>query len=692
MAEDQTRAIVDLLYRVSRDVATALELRTVLQRLIFASLETVGGERGTIIVMDDEGAPVESTIVFGTQVHIQTTLQLRETIERGLAGWVVRHRSPALVPDTSQDERWLRRPDDAADQSGAKSAICVPLLAREKLVGVLTLVHPAPGTYTEDDLALMQAIADQAGIAVLNARLYAESLRQTKVMTALAEGAAAINASLRLEDVLQQILNKTIEALHVETAALALLTSTSGDLVFRAAAGKRAISIPGKRIQSGYGVPGWVAREKKGIVIADTASDPRFDPAVDQFKGIEIRSIACAPIFLRGKVIGVLEAFNPAGNLFVPDTIMVMDGICNLAGSAIQNAQLFERLQAAHQRYRELFQDSIDPILITDEDGTILEVNRRAEELSGYPAASLRGQKIGWLHDINWEKTGQNFEHLDNDQPCTYESSMQTRSNVPVPIDVYARKVDFDQGQSLQWILRDVRERKELDNLRDDMTAMIYHDLRSPLANIVSSLDIISSLVSNYSDHTIQSVLDIAMHSTGRIQRLLSSLLDINRLEAGNPVGLRRAVVVHALVQESTGAIKLSADNRQQTITADLPEEAPDIWVDEDMVRRVLINLLENAIKYTPPGGEIRIGARQEGDDWVRFWVQDNGPGIPAEARKRVFEKYVRLNGMETPGGLGVGLAFCRLAVEGHGGRIWVESEPGRGSRFLLTLPSAKTD
>jgi GAF domain-containing protein len=131
-------------------------------------------------VVDDQGKPVEATLVYGNQYHEHTTARLRDTLERGLAGWVIRNRKPALVPDTRRDERWLRRPDDTRSETGAKSAICVPLLAREKLVGVLTVVHPQPGTFNEQHLNLMQAIADQAGIAILNARLYTESQRQAR--------------------------------------------------------------------------------------------------------------------------------------------------------------------------------------------------------------------------------------------------------------------------------------------------------------------------------------------------------------------------------------------------------------------------------------------------------------------------------------------------------------------------------
>src|SRR5512143_451380 len=267
--QDRTKALLELLYHVSREVATALDLRTVLQRVLYEALQNVGGERCSIVVLDDAGKAVDATIVYGTQVHEHTTQQMRDTMERGLAGWVTRNRKGALILDTSKDERWLMRPDDAVDKSGAKSAICVPLLAREQLVGVLTLVHPAPNAFSEEQLDLMRAIADQAGVAVLNARLYTESQRQARVTTALAEGAAAMNASLRMEDVYQRILIQTMQALQVETAALGMVEGEN--IVFRAAAGQNAGNILGRQIGVGKGIAGFVARDGRGIVVPDVS-------------------------------------------------------------------------------------------------------------------------------------------------------------------------------------------------------------------------------------------------------------------------------------------------------------------------------------------------------------------------------------------------------------------------------------
>lgn len=687
MTEDGNRSLLELLIKISRDVATVLDLRTVLQRLLYAALQYVGGERGSIVVMDDSGKPVDATIVYGRQFHEHTTQQLRETVERGLAGWVVQNRKPVVISDTSKDDRWLRRDDDSVEKSGAKSAICVPLLARERMIGVLTLVHPVPNTFTEEHLELMQAIADQASVAVLNARLYNESQRTARVMTALAEGAAAINTSLEMSDVWRRILNQTMQALQVETVALAMQDDLTDELVFRAAAGRNSEIITGRRIPGGMGLAGRVVREGQGMVVPSVSQETAYGE-VDKLGGIEMRALAIAPIQSQGRVIGVLEALNPTSGMFDPDALVVMTGLGSLAGTTIQNAVLFEQLQRAHQHYRELFEDSIDAIFITDWDGKVLEANRQAAALSGYTLAKLHSMRIGELHEVSWTRTGLNFDLLKHSDGCTYESSLRRADGGVTPIEVYARRAEFDDTDSIQWIVRDITARKELDDLRNDMTSMIFHDIRSPLGNIVSSLEMMNGLMP--ADETLVSMLNIARNSTARIQRLVNSLLDINRLEEGQKIVDQNAVDPLELIRESLRDVEPAANGRQQILVNMTMGVLPYIWVDVDMIHRVLINLLENSIKFTPVGGRIEIGAQVMDSAFVRFWVRDTGPGIPAADQGRIFEKFTRVRGKSRTSGLGVGLAFCRLAVLGHGGNIWVESDTGNGTTFWLTLPVAQ--
>jgi PAS domain S-box-containing protein len=684
MPADQTRASLELLYHISRELSQALDLRTVLQRVLALSVANVGGERGSIVVLDDRREPVDAAIVYGSRVMEHTTTQMREIVDRGMVGWVVHNGQPALIPDTSKDPRWLRRPDDSQERSGAKSAICLPLRSREKLVGVLTLVHPQTGYFTEDHLQVIQAIADMAGVSILNARLFEESQRQARVMTALVDNAFTLNATLRLEEVLQHILDQTAQALQVDVVLLALIDEPSQELVLRAATGKSAGSILGTRLPLGHGVAGRVAVEGRGMVVSDPAA-----AGLVPIPGLETNSLVAAPVHAGGRIIGTLEAVNPPAANLGSEALLVLTGIGSLAGVAINNARLFEQLESAHRRYHDLFEDSIDPIFITDELGMITEANRQASRVTGYERATLQNTAIGEVHRLNPDKLGDQLQNVSRLGTVSYESSLLGQDGLDLPVEVYVHRVEIDGGEHLQWILRDISERKRLATLQDDLIAMVYHDLRSPLANIISSMDLLGMLLPQPSDESLLSVLSIATRSAERMQRMVYSLLDIRRLEAGQQITNREYISPAVLIQEAIESVTPMAAGRQQQLSSSLTDILPEVNVDTDMVRRVIINLLENACKFTPLNGTINITAAYAGSV-VHIAVEDSGPGIPAAERERIFDKYIRLQSPGSPKGLGLGLAFCRLAVQAHGGQIWVEARQPSGSRFVFTLPQAE--
>jgi len=683
---NSTRSSLELLYHISRELSSALDLRTLLERVLLQSMQNVGAINGSIIVLDDNGAPVDSAIVAGNTIHNHTTERLRDTLERGLSGWVLRERRVALVEDTTQDSRWMPRQYEYDEKQNPKSAVSAPILTRDKLVGILTLVHPKPGFFTSEHVALVQAIADQAGIAVLNARLYAESQRHAEVMTSLANSAAGISVSLNLEDVFMGILEQIDLTLNVHAVELTLVDPQTADLECKASRGWGDSRPVGKPRKIKRGISPWVVEHNEGVIIQEVGKDRRFDSQTDQAKGMITKAVLCAPIHYRGKVIGTLEAINPKESNFDQDSLLILTGIANLAGTAIRHAQLFEQLQAAHQRYQDLFEDSIDPILITSWNGEILEANRNAVLFSDYGKTDLHAMPIGQIHKIDSDLVGEGFSQLHSGKTVSYESNLRTASGHEVPIQVYVRQIQTEESSGLQWILRDITEQKKLDTLRDDLTSMIYHDLRSPLANVVSSLDLLDTMLPT-GDTAMKSLLEISMRSTERIQRMTESLLDMSLLEAGQPIGKRTQVSVSELIYEAVEAIVSTVNNKNQSISYKVSDQLPDVMVDQDMIRRVVTNLLENASKYSPPGCNIEVGSHCQADQ-VYIWVQDHGPGIPASEHERIFDKFTRLKSENGPKGLGLGLAYCRLAVQAHGGRIWVESELGVGSRFEFTLPA----
>jgi signal transduction histidine kinase len=172
------------------------------------------------------------------------------------------------------------------------------------------------------------------------------------------------------------------------------------------------------------------------------------------------------------------------------------------------------------------------------------------------------------------------------------------------------------------------------------------------------------------------------------MQRLINSLLDTHRLESGQSLTNQKPTSLNELVHDALDAVTPITESKKQTLSNVVPDGIPLVWVDSDMVKRVITNLLENGTKFTPLQGNLTIGAEQDGR-WVTVWIQDSGPGIPPESRQMIFEKFTRLQAEKFPKGLGLGLAFCKLAVLAHGGRIWVESKPGEGSRFIFTIPVA---
>ena len=188
----------------------------------------------------------------------------------------------------------------------------------------------------------------------------------------------------------------------------------------------------------------------------------------------------------------------------------------------------------------------------------------------------------------------------------------------------------------------------------------------------------------------VPAILDIAIRSSRRLQILIRSLLDINHLEAGNTIRNQTPASLPRLVAEAAETIEPTLARRSIGLVNNIPEDLPDVLVDEDMIRRVIINLLDNAVKYSPENRSITVSAAYLADmNQVLVCVSDQGKGIPPEYRKTVFEKFRRIEGKQMPRGIGLGLAFCRIAVEAHGGRIEVEDAPEGGAQFCFTLPVA---
>jgi signal transduction histidine kinase len=247
------------------------------------------------------------------------------------------------------------------------------------------------------------------------------------------------------------------------------------------------------------------------------------------------------------------------------------------------------------------------------------------------------------------------------------------------------------ESELIQWQYHDLTHQVELEEMRRDLMAMLFHDLQSPLSNVMTSLEMMRFEIPEGDESALGMMLEIAFRSSNHLQALISSLLDIDRLEAGHPVGEQTAVSIHQLLDEAADMEQPDYERRGTELIRQLDDNLPHIFVEQDMIRRVLVNLLDNALRHSDGADEVTVRATCLFDEkQVLISVIDNGPGVPSRFREVIFEKFQRVqrSGKKSKG-LGIGLAFCRLAVEAHGGSIWVDDASEGGARFNLTLPMA---
>jgi signal transduction histidine kinase len=226
------------------------------------------------------------------------------------------------------------------------------------------------------------------------------------------------------------------------------------------------------------------------------------------------------------------------------------------------------------------------------------------------------------------------------------------------------------------------------------ITETLVHDLRSPLSAVLGALDVMSeSLKAEHQSEVFPQALQLARRSSRRVMGMVESLLDISRMQAGSMDLNRTPVSLPALVVNILVDFTPQSQDYGVELVNTLPPDFPAAWADQGKLSRILTNLLDNALKFTPAGGRIIFGAELKPEGMLTIRVADTGPGIPVEYREKIFERFTQIPGQRgRRRGSGLGLTFCRLAVEAHGGKIWVESNPGGGSVFQFTLPVASNE
>lgn len=364
------------------------------------------------------------------------------------------------------------------------------------------------------------------------------------------------------------------------------------------------------------------------------------------------------------------------------------------AGAIAVITDLSERKQAERAmaderaRLRALVAASHDGILWVGHDQILYVVNALALTylgLAGAPA-DWEGRPISEFV-ARLKEAGAELPPLNEapgDQPAmegewTWQGRVLRWSDLPAGADQPPAR-----GRLL--VLHDVTAERQVEKLRVDLTRTMVHDLRNPLSNLRSALQMFTAAEAGNLTEAQLSMLALMEQTADSMLDLVTAILDVSRLESGR-MPLQREVfsladvLGHVVRQQAPLAAAGQLD-----LKLDMAPDLPPVDADADLIRRVAQNLLGNALKFTPRGGQVRVTARTAPGE-VQVVVSDTGPGIPPELHSRLFQKFV--TGRIPGHGSGLGLAFCRLAVEAHGGRIWADSEPGIGATFTFALPAA---
>ncbi|HEU4327013.1 MAG TPA: ATP-binding protein [Roseiflexaceae bacterium] len=341
-----------------------------------------------------------------------------------------------------------------------------------------------------------------------------------------------------------------------------------------------------------------------------------------------------------------------------------------------------------------------DGVLVLTADGRITLCNRALREILGVEEGAYIGQPA--LELLRAGPEGAPLLPLESAR-AVWESIRSGRR----PQEDAPDLLELSDGRSLVWssaplnsssaiegyvvTLRDVTPQVKLERLRDEMVQMLVHDLRTPLTSILMGLDMMrAGMVRSPED--ADEMLDTVSQAAHSLMEQVNNLLDMRKLEAGQLELERLPVPVAELVDGTLLPLLPLAQRSQQTVEVDLPTDLPPLEGDRALLRRVLENLLGNAFKFTPARGHVRVSARLlASGQVVELAVQDNGPGVPPELHARIFEKYGQAGSSNARRGTGLGLAFAKLVIEAHHGRIGVRDAPGGGSIFWCRLMIART-
>jgi PAS domain S-box-containing protein len=424
----------------------------------------------------------------------------------------------------------------------------------------------------------------------------------------------------------------------------------------------------------------------------------------DPARAAGVGSMICVPLRGTNKTLGYLWMAYRSSVVLPADREMVVL-YAKMAGAVLENHDLFGEVRVAHDRFAAIMAASDEGMLMVAAGGEILVANAALHRLLDLPSSELAGTKV----DLVLHRIEQQHGHTNELAAALHDVAHGARTAAHGALhrgagsqrDLVWTVVPVDEGdaavRAALLLLRDVTAERQASKLRDDLTHMVVHDLRAPLANMIASLDLLLKQRVGPLTPRQERIAQIASEGSHHMAGLVDALLDTRRLERWQWEMCKELHLLYPLVHELCAQWEDAAGARGITFHNDTAA-LPPLFIDRDLVRRVLQNVLDNAVKFSGANGVVQIsGTVAEAGSlppdhgaghWARIAVIDSGPGVPLPYRSHIFELFGQAPHGRSRGS-GVGLAFCKLAVEAHGGMIWVEDAPNGGAAFTFTLPLA---
>gem|GEM_PF-1321377 len=670
-----------------------------IDELLSGALEKIrtfaGLDAGAIHLYDEKKRSLNLTADAGLDEQKKKVWENFETIGEHLASPFLTEE--IVVKESGKDVDPLGLPPAAA--GGPPSYVSVPLVAKQQVLGRLTLFSWKERPLRSEDTYLLQTICDQLSVFIENTRLFAQNASRMEELVTLLETSKTLASSLDTEEIIYNIAQKVKDLIGADECTVFLLDREAGVLEPIVSLTVHPEEVMKIRLKIGEGITGHVALTGVGEYVNDARSDRRAAD-VPGASLEEREALLCVPLLSRDEAIGVMTLGRLGGDVFADRDLQLLTLFARQVAGSIENARLFDRVLSSistadgHRRKLDaIFTSIADAIIVTDMGLRVVEVNPAAEKMLGRRAEDIVNRHVRSV--IETPALHETFERasalLAEKDVAEFEFAVNAAEGDGKTgyYRVLINAVTDPAGEMVGYVatFRDVTEAKELAFLKENFIANVSHELRTPLTSIIGSAELIMADEKAGSFPYYQFVRIIEKEAR-RLRGLVDSILDFSLLESRRLELKLRAIDVNELADETLAKYREMAERNGVAVEFQGAENIPITYADPSLLASALGNLIKNAIQFNSRGGRVRVSTTL-GEGNVALAVADDGPGIPGDELESIFSTFYQVDGSSTRavGGTGLGLTIAGRAVESHGGRIDVSSKIGVGSTFTIVLP-----